>query len=294
MVTITENEEDLLDYNEEEDFEDEYENEDEEEIEPREDRRRELRSPGKDLRSELDAVTAERDDLKQRLGEALRVGGQKLKDFEAEVQKWADNVQTWHDTQVEDARDKAFAEGVMSVEKRLLPLLASEEKADYLAEARLSPQTTSPREPVRLDPRPARPTEDSKSLTDAVNKFVGMGVPLDQLDQSSVGAVIESGTKAMQSRFDAIEEKLSSVENRFERRRRDESGATRVSSGGGSSGGRPSTQATRLQEQLDEIDNRIRIAKSSHNIDLGTRLLAERREILALMAREERRQRARG
>ena len=83
-----------------EDYEDEVspvvneENEDELESQPAGTRVRAV--PSADSAAETASLKAKNADLESRLGNALRVHGEKLKAKDQEIEEWLENVQKWH------------------------------------------------------------------------------------------------------------------------------------------------------------------------------------------------------
>ena len=214
--------------------------------------------------AERDAFATKVEELTHRIGEVVRISGQRNREYREEVEEWAANVQTWHAEKEAEARREAFEEGARSVEKRLLPLLDSEEKGDYLEEVRLSPVNISPREPVKLEFKPK--SQENQGVSAVVDQFTSLGVPFDQLDRTSVESVVASGTKYLTSKVAAVEEKVQEVERKVESRIREATGATRVSSGGGGTTRSPAG-ASSLQQQLDSVNEKIDKARRAHNMN---------------------------
>jgi hypothetical protein len=110
-----------------------------------------------------------------------------------------------------------------------------------------------------------------------VRQFTSLGVPLDQLDQTSAQTVVDSGSKYLATRTDTVIEKVNSLENKLETREREASGATKVSSGSGETRPVKST----LQRQLEQVEKDIQVTKQRHQIDRYTALSKQKREIEA-------------
>lgn len=268
---------------EDEDLEDEefgYEDDDDEDLEPQS--RQLRRSSENDMAAQLATVTAERDGLTKRLGDVVRKSGERTKEYRDEIEAWAENLQDYFKGEVATARTEAYNEGVRSVETRLLPLLAPEEKSEYLEDVRTSPQSVSPREVKQLN---FKTSNTDTPVSAVVDQFQNLGVPLDQLDRTSVETVVESGTKYLTGKLSSLDEKVQTLETKVERRVRDESGATKVSGGGGGSAPMP---ARSLQRQLDELDSRIDKARKRHDINGYAALKQQRLEVEAQIQRATR------
>jgi hypothetical protein len=241
------------------------------------------------LQAEIDSYKTKVSELEDRLGNALRVHGERLKERDREIDEWLENVTRWHESEMVSARQGAFEEGARSVEKRLLPMLGPEEKADYLEDVRIKPVTVSPQPIVPLDTKRKNSTSDATEDVHAlVEQFIASGVPIDRLEQTSAEAVVRSGTGYLVNRTSEIEERLTALDQKLEGRVREESGATRVSSG---TGGGVRLTVSGDQKRLEEIAKQLKVMRGRGNLDAATKLLNEKKQIEARLA-EARRRRA--
>jgi hypothetical protein len=230
------------------------------------------------------------DDLNKRLGDNIRINGERLKEIQDEVNAWYENIRQWAENEIRVAREEAFAEGVKSVEDNLLPLLGVEEKAEYFDTVRRNPPKISPRPVQQQQPVPNRRVVDSSlsNLTDTattvaaeVKRFTALGVPLSELDQSSAESVIETGSKWLASRTSTLEERISNLEGRL---MRDATGATKVSTGAGVT--RPAGTSA-LEKELQEINRQLAEARKRHQVDRAAPLLKRKREIESLLRKQQ-------
>ncbi len=235
------------------------------------------------LATDLEAANAKIADLNQRLGDAVRISGERLKQRDEEINEWLEKLPEWHESEARAAHDEGFAEGVASVEDRLLDLLQAEEQAEYLKSKRLNPTKPSPRPVAPLDLKrttaPSDATEDVKGL---VQQFTALGVPLDQIEQTSAESVVKSGGKWLADTKLANDERISALEARIEGKVREDSGATRVSSG---AGGAPRVATSNDQKRLADIDSRLKVLRGRGDLNGATPLLKEKRDIEARLAR---------
>lgn len=230
------------------------------------------------LEAELVAAQKEIADYKQRLGDAIRVGGERLKAKDKEIEEWLEKIPSWHESEVEDAKREAFEEGVRSVEERLLPLLHTEEKTEYLLDQRTRPAVkVSPRKDTpQLDfTRKASSSDATEDVHALVRQFTALGVPLDQIEQTSAEAVVKSGGKYLADQRSAAEEQ---ARNRSESQEREDSGATRVSSGTGAS---PRPTASADQRRLNEVNTQLKALRGRGLSPTASKLLAEKKTLEA-------------
>jgi hypothetical protein len=259
-----------------------YEDDDEDLEEPEEEeleqspRRNQSPNQIAQLRATISELQAENKDLNKRLGNATEQLGKRLKAQKRENEEWLERIKVWHEAEMEAQAAEAFAEGVASVEKRLLPLLGVEEKAEYLEDARLNQVRPSPR-PVQplVTSKPQSSSDADDDINDLVEAFVAQGVPVDQLEQSSAKAVAASAAKFFKAQAEAEAE-----EKRQELRNRD--GRARVSSGNAAQ----STPRNKTAEvRLAEINKQLSQLRGRNSLSRATQLLNEKKQIEAQLSR---------
>lgn len=234
---------------------------------------------------ELDEAKAKVDDLEGRLGNALRIHGERLKERDQEIDGWLERMQPFVDGQIAEAKAAGFIEGVKETERRLLPMLGSVEKGEYATDKSLNPPEPSSPRLVQLDTRrkTSSVSDTHSEINTLVQRYVAQGVPVDQLDQTSAESVVDSGVRYFKSLNVGLEDRLNSIESKLNGQQREERGATRVSSGNGGPG-RPAVRMS-LEKQLEEVETQIAHAKRTHNIKRGTDLLKRKSEIQQALRR---------
>lgn len=223
------------------------------------------------LKSELAATKADLADYKKRLGDQVRISGERLKERDAELDTWFGNADTWLQTEAAKQYHAGYEQGKKDVENDLLDRLMPDEKSDYLVAERRNPRTPpQPNIPAIQNNRKQRMSQTAtEDLSDIVAEFTAQGVPLDEIDQTSAKAVVSSGTKWLR-------ESAKTEVAQTERRVRDESGATRVSSGGG--GVRNGQSAD--QKALAEINQRLKELRGKPGADRRAPQLLKQKKTL--------------
>src|SRR3990167_1308968 len=230
-----------------------------------------------EFQTKLDAALSEVADYKKRLGDQVRINGERRKAAEAETDEWFKNADAWLQDQARTAAVIAYQQAVKDVEDRLLDKLLPEEKSDYLVEIRRNPLTP----PTPQLPKITNNRQSSQNTTEDVSELVSLyeakGVPLDKIEQTSAKAVVESAQKWLD------EEKQTAIA-KTERRVRDESGATRVSSGG------PGVRTGRADDRksLDRINEQLRSLRGKPGADRKATPLLRQKKVLESRLRSRR------
>ena len=228
--------------------------------------------------AEVVSLKAQVEDLNVRLGNAVRVGGEKLKAYQDSVEDWIGNTAEWHESKLKEAYGKGFKQGAKKVEGVLLKQLSSEERADYILAREDDQEPVSPRSEQLPEFRPKVKVSDNPKdeVNTATKAFIAAGVRPDQLDHNSVEGAISSGVDAIVSGF---KEQLKTLEAKVEGQLRDNSGASRVSRGGGAAPvpARPNKQ---LEDELAAVNKRLtELRKLRGRVDEASGLLRRKTEI---------------
>lgn len=283
MTNLNEELLDDLESDEEVPYEDDEDDVEEEELEESPQTRQQPNQVAQ-LRAKVADQEAEIADLKKRLGNATEKLGKRLQDKDREIEEWLEKINPWHEAEVQTAYRDGFEEGQRTVETRLLSRLGVEDKAAYLEEVRKAQPQASPRTVVQLDTRRQPSSSDAnEDINELVQEFIEQGVPLDQLEQTSAKAVVASGTKWLRTHLAQNESEEEEAPRVRETRQREESGAARVSSGGGATA-RPTRSSD--TKRLEQINAQLRTIRGKGNrVDEATQLLKEKKQLEARLAR---------
>lgn len=208
----------------------------------------------------INALETEVADLKKRLGNATRVGGEKLKSFEDDVDRWVTNLNAWTQTQIALARKTAYDEGRSSVENELLDKVTIAEKADYLTQARKGSAPSPYNSPVIEPPEKKRNVDVSgneSANTDATDK-------IDLNDSATFNLAVKA----------AVQEALKGAGVKLQ--------DTRVAPNGSNPVSIPTKgRLSVVRAQLEDIDKKLAEYKRKSRADLAAPLLSQRKVLQA-------------
>src|SRR3990167_4717555 len=79
-----------------------------------------------ELQTKLDAALSEVADYKKRLGDQVRINGERLKERDAEIDVWFDGANTWLQAEALKLHNQGYEQGKKDVENRMLDKLLPE------------------------------------------------------------------------------------------------------------------------------------------------------------------------
>lgn len=237
------------------------------------------------LQAEVDRLTAENKDLNTRLGNALRTNGEKLRAKDEEIAEWLQKTREWCESELQDAHRDGYNEGVAEVEQRLLPLLEAKDKATYLEAMRTTQVKPSQRPIPAFETRRKASSQDTDDVSELVQEFKALGVPVDQIDQTSAAAVVASAGNYLKAQVSRSADSNPAPEPPAPEEPRPE---RQVSSGVGgvTNGGH---RLSKDLARLEELNAQIKKLRGNGAPRIAMPLVQERDEIKARIEAAQRR-----